>query len=592
MQDNKEPYRAGGLYARTLSLAALAFGLLALFSSYLVWRHFHVEVPVRDMAWLLPLLDKAVSDGLLSTGPGDWFSLHSIAHRVAVIRAFAYLDYALFMGRNWVLYAGTAASIFLTLYVYCRAAIPALGRQRGAQFFVPGLTLVFLCSPMQYWNLVTPLCATWYYNMAFSALGAWILVRHAGELRGRHLAAIMLLAAAAAYSNFSGVIFCLFLPVVAFLLGSAYWQYLAGAALVFSGLYVLGIEGSGESFGGSSEFDAALAEMAREKPELFTEHGWFYRALETVRPMPGNVATHLGMPVSRISPALAATGVFVSVLAIAYLWLQLVIARFSARRASGHDAAVVFFLVMATLQLGICCSIWLGRIGLSDPTSPRYQSITIVYWLSVILLLLCAARQRRKAQVELLMSLALVGAVLLNVLTTLRPVGNLPFMYHQVQQEKVLRQLGVENPAPLINAAQASWRDVLLRHQDFVAGYTLPPVSHHSIPAATGTTNQSCAAIQLIARNSGAAGVQRATMQLRAPILRRSTRVYLTGENGQAGLFYPSPPPNLWPHALIKKPTRWQGFFLDQHEAETLTVVFDRDGVIDSCTAAVTHRST
>jgi hypothetical protein len=55
----------------------------------------------------------------------------------------------------------------------------------------------------------------------------WLLVRSGQQLKAMHAAVVAVLCIASAFSNFSGIILCLFLPVVAFFLRSPYSLHLA-----------------------------------------------------------------------------------------------------------------------------------------------------------------------------------------------------------------------------------------------------------------------------------------------------------------------------------------------------------------------------
>ena len=92
---------------------------------------------------------------------------------------------------------------------------------------------------------------------------------------------------------------------------------------------------------------------------------------------------------------------------------------------------------MATLQVGICASIWIGRPFLGDPFAARFQRITIIYWLSFLLLVLCAVHIRWKSRLTLVKGLMLLGVVLLNIVTVIEPVSNFGSRYHSDHQAKI-----------------------------------------------------------------------------------------------------------------------------------------------------------
>tara|TARA_R110002073_G_scaffold212459_1_gene372792 strand:+ start:498 stop:794 length:297 start_codon:yes stop_codon:yes gene_type:complete len=86
------------------SLVIVSLGALALLASSAIWLRFYTEAPVRDLAYILPLVQSGVTDGWQSISFGEWVSPFAHAHRIAITRLLMLMDYTFLGGKNYFLY--------------------------------------------------------------------------------------------------------------------------------------------------------------------------------------------------------------------------------------------------------------------------------------------------------------------------------------------------------------------------------------------------------------------------------------------------------------------------------------------------------
>jgi hypothetical protein len=571
---------------RFLSLVALAAGIVSVGMSILVWTRFHIDIPVRDIAVLLPLIRTAVQDGLAATQLGDWFALHSGAHRIVFGRMFAYLDYAFFSGKNLAIYLSLAVSLLVMVWVFYRAAREQLSQGWEQGVLVLGLVLLFLCSPLQYWNLIEPLCATWYYSGMFSALALWLLVSEGENLTPAAAFTVALLCVGAAFSNFSGVILCLLLPVLAFLVRSPYWLHMMVVLALFSLAYVFDLQTDHSNPDiHSEEFLAELTMAIRENPGILQGERPGPDIIGKVIYIVRSTLLHFGYPFSKYAPVLGAALASLSFLLLAWSWLVLVVRRF--RPSAPFDAlppAMIFLLALATLQVVISSSIWFGRADVNHPFAPRYQGITVIYWLSVVLLMLCEVNRRWPVRFPAAAVAVTLFGILLSVATIVRPVAPFEEKYRHVQEVGLLHRLQVEAPAPLLEPKYRRWQSILEQETAFVAAYNLPLAAGITSRELTaGQDVQSCDDTRLRFGPTAKPLVQRIDLVSARRIGFANTRLFLVGANGQVGALYPAPPRTLYPQALLAYPETWHGYFKGHSGAATYYLVIDRGGQLASC---------
>jgi hypothetical protein len=373
------------------SLTVFAVGIGFLFSTMAVWLRFSVQIPVHDIVAILPLVESGVSDGWGSISLQDWLSpISGNAHRVLVTRFLMLLDYSFLGGSNYAIYLSVWVSIALLVFAYLRAADIQLPGDRASRYFVAGISLIFLCSPSQYLNLVNPISASWYVAMASSAVCVLIIISAGNRLGLGHLIFACLFAAIAAFSNFAGVLTCLVIPVVALHQRSR----LSGLVLVFSAVliffYFHGVESNPSAVAKSQTpamiTGAGTSAMVKLATQLKSPELW----LNLLTRVASSVGLQLGAPLSAQYPFFASLAVLGSVLLIGFQWLVLGFRWCFEKEPDSRS--VEFCLVMATICLGVSCAIPLGRAVFNHPMEARYQTITMVYWLSISCLIFFKAQ--------------------------------------------------------------------------------------------------------------------------------------------------------------------------------------------------------
>lgn len=579
------PARPEARFSLSLSLLALVAGAGSVWMSMLVWMRFHIEIPVRDVAVLLPFIRTAVQDGLASVPVSDWFALHSGAHRIAIGRVIGYLDYAFFSGKNMAFYVSAAASMLVMAYVFCRVALDSSKQDWARSLLVVGVVFLFLCSPLQYWNYIEPLCATWFYSAMFSALALWLLIQRGRGLTPAAAITVGVLCAGAALSNFSGLILCLLLPVLALLLRSPYWLHLAFSLGLFSVAYLYGLQTDHSNPDINS--DRFLTEMARvigENPEILQGNRPGPDILGVIETIVRSMLLHLGFPLSKYARFAGALLTLSSLLVLGWFWLSLAAGWFRRRSIAHIPPASLFFLAMATFQVAISASIWFGRAAVNHPFAPRYQGITAVYWLSFFLLVLCEVNRRWPARFPAAAATVVVFGIGMSIATIARPVAPFDEKYRHVQQVGILHQLQVEGPAPLLSVKYRGWQAILEREASFVASYSLPLIIPEAYRALINQADEpACENARLLIAPTVEPLVRRIELSFAHGIGLAHTKMFLLDRAGQVGALYPVPPATLYPQALLAQPKTWHGYFKGLPDAVSYHLVIDSAGQLKSC---------
>jgi hypothetical protein len=278
-----------------------------------------------------------------------------------------------------------------------------------------------------------------------------------------------------------------------------------------------------------------------------------------------------------------------SLVTLCYFWLSLLRQRFGKKIVFPYTSAVIFFLTMATLQVGISASIWIGMPFLDDPFAAGFQSITIIYWLSFLLLALCEVHIRSKSSLNLVKGLMLLGVVLLNIVTVIEPVGNFGSRYHSEHQAKILYRLGVTDP-PVTSQVNTkwAWRDVLRRHSDFLANFNLARIAQEPLEKLMAEAAESeCTALLVRNEETANPAIRRLSLVFAQQINPLNTNLYLLRAEGQVGALYPAPPADLWPDSLMEKAVSWKGYYIDETGSGNLEILFESSGKNSRCSLAM-----
>jgi hypothetical protein len=341
----------------------------------------HFVGPVRDFWYIVPLLERFESGG------GAFAALAALhgGHRLLVPRLLYLAEYELFDGRNLFLVSlGVALQLVLAAIV---ARAVWVERRRSAPAptgFGLGLVALLAFSATQLENFVRPWNVHWFLVNATVAVSLAAALRVGDAVRSRSEAAAWgwwLLASAAAwvasYSMATGLISWPVLLLLGFLL--RWWPRLLVAIGLEGALAIaVYVRGSGLLDAGSSlTSGGALVD-------------WFLGCL--------------GSPLSWLSRDAGSALALVATLAAAVLSLRLVARRSLASRGECLLVGLLLFSWAATALIA------LGRTSLWPESweAARYQTIVLLFWLSLLLLALLALRgeQLRRRVLRALLMLA------------------------------------------------------------------------------------------------------------------------------------------------------------------------------------------
>jgi hypothetical protein len=344
----------------------------------------HFVGPVRDFWYIVPLLER------FDRGEGTFASLAGLhgGHRLLVPRLLYLAEYKLFDGRNLFL-VGVGVALQLVLAGIVARTLWAERRRSGAALtgFGLGLVAMLAFSATQLENFVRPWNVHWFLANAAVAVSLAAGLRVGDAVRSRSEATAWgwwLLASAAAwvasYSMATGLLGWPLLLLLGFLL--RWWPRL---------LVAIGLEGAlaiAVYLRGSRVLDAGSS---------LTSGGALVEWLLAC----------LGSPLSWLSRDAGSALALAATLAAAALSLRLLAGRSAASRG---ECLLVGLMLFAW---GAAALIALGRTSLWPESweAARYQTIVLLFWLSLLLLALLALRGERLHQRVLRPLLMLAAAI-------------------------------------------------------------------------------------------------------------------------------------------------------------------------------------
>lgn len=421
--------RLPGFLVRSNAAIALVLGFVFLASALYLWVSFHLHIPIRDTLRLMPFVQDVLERGLFPMNAGDWLAPHSGAHRIAVIRAALVIDHAFFGGQNHFVYLTAWLGIVAMLALLLTAFRRSYPGETPLLVFVFGLCLAFLLSPTQTWNMMNPINSSWYVSLSAAAASVFLVAGSPHPPALSRLFAAYLLAVIAALANFSGVFVLLLLPVLVALRNARLGLFCAAASGMLLFLYLRDIN-TGPVLKAALDADAMP--------------GWgdrIHRPIERVPAIVSNVCRYLGSPLSLGHPGWATSLVALSFAVLGTGWIALIRGRFLGRPESGwHEIT----LAIATLALGIALATSLGRGLILEPTTERYQTVVMLYWLCICGLLIAFALKNAAARpwrqvVSTTLCLAILAAFQLDPTFSVR---NSAMVAQQASRFSALTMLG------------------------------------------------------------------------------------------------------------------------------------------------------
>ncbi|MCB1689124.1 MAG: hypothetical protein KDI33_11575, partial [Halioglobus sp.] len=236
-----------------------------------------------------------------------------------------------------------------------------------------------------------------------------------------------------------------------------------------------------------------------------------------------------------------------------------------------------FYLAMATIFLGTSIASSLGRAGFNPPTDPRYQTIVMLYWLSIGGLLLHMLPGRQLPW----------GRTAAMLLVLLMPVG---LLYQQsnfdllAEVRKSTSSKNIELSAriglPVFKDPRRPaniYTPQYVMHEAFLARNTrlsaTQPFAIDTKQDAPGT----CQSMRMELRRLSRPALRLASVKLEVDGDRfqryREVRIYSPGD-GQ-GVLYPTPARDLSLSTLLWEDTMWKGYYQGDLDATSFTLVFD-----------------
>ena len=434
------------LAGQVVSWLAVCIALLWLLWTSVSWFRYHPQLPWRDLFLILDqVIGLAQQPASVATAL-QWFEPHYAAHRIAVMRALQWLDIALLDGQNRAFYLAGWGSLLLLLALYTR-----LARQHfpgpGSAIFVAALAVIWLFAPAHLWNLVNPVNISWHLALSLSLLAFWIVLRRtvgrrAVGLRYSDWGLAYLVCTVAAFCNFAGVIAWLLLPLLAWLLQPRAFIACALGSVLLTLLYTQGMASDAAL---ATQWELGTPEVIQQIREqahsaLAANHPWriMVRSLQ-----------FLAWPLSESWPLTAITLSSLSVLAWGVGASQLLLARW--RGVVDTPPWLVFCLLAAALCLGIALATQLGRVlqhpnHMHGPSYERYQTVVVLYWLSLSCYLVAApALLRVPAWIKML------GVLLLAIILQ-HPGGR--YLQQEIQSAEVAARLYSEGERSHLNGGR------------------------------------------------------------------------------------------------------------------------------------------
>jgi len=414
---------------------------LWLFWTSVTWFRYHPQLPWRDLFLVLDQVIDLTRAPVSIAAAQQWFEPHYAAHRIAVIRALQWLDVSVLDGQNRAFYLAGWASLGLLLALYTR-----LSRQHFTESvstnFIAALAVIWLFAPAHLWNLVNPVNISWHLALSLSLLAFWIVLRRTAGLRYSDWGIAYLLCTAAAFCNFTGVIAWLLLPVLAWLLQPRAFIHCALASGLLTFFYAQGMSSDAALATqwelGTPEVIEQIREQARSA--LAANNPWRI----TVRSL-----QFLAWPLSEAWSFTAITLSILSVLAWGAGACQVLSARL--RGVVTTPPWLIFCLLAMALCLGVALATQLGRVlqhpnHMHGPSYERYQTVVVVYWLSLSCFLVASpALLRVPAWIKML-------GVLLLAMIVQQPGGR--YLQQEVQSAEVAARLYGEGEQHHINGSQ------------------------------------------------------------------------------------------------------------------------------------------
>jgi hypothetical protein len=542
---------------------SLLAGFLSLLFSGFFWARFRIDIPVEDTISLLPLVQSVVETGWTSITLQEWIAPHASAHRIAVGRLLMAADYNYLAGDNSLFYLGSWLSIATLCYLYFNSARLSRPLYTHVPLFMLGMALIYTCSYTLTRNLVSPINSLWYISAACSALSIYLFTVPGKKLTVLRAAAACLLSIIAAYTTFLGVISALVLVLIAIQSRSRHSLWVTPLLLIFVALYMRDIRTVAEV--AADNLNAAGGAHVTQLEVLFNFKEQIFDF----------IIVFLSAPISKSPTLLSYFYVIPSVCLILFGWVMLARQWFTAQPES--SSVEKFYLAMATVFLGTALACSLGRTGFNEPAAARYQTIVMLYWLSVGGLLIYQVRNLPQPGVK-------TGSMLLLLLI---PMG---LLYHQsafelkpvVQKSLATRNIELSTRMGVSLFKDPRYADAMhssqyLKFEDFLAQNTrMGATARHNTNAGLEVTRE-CDAMRLerVPRRDLSPMVKGIKLTVEDAQLQRFREVRLSRSDGGWGYLQEKTPEQASVSNLVWGKTTWIGYYSGGDGPSSYILVFD-----------------
>jgi hypothetical protein len=545
-----------------------------------MWVRYHINIPSNDAILQIPLIASALEHGIWSTNLQDWFSIHAGAHRIALIRTLMFVDYRFFAGYGYVSYAVAWLSIALLLVVYTRAFTQTYRSETALLIFSTGLALLFLSSHTQFVNLIHIVNTTWYMALGASALAIHMITKTSAPPSAFVFSVAYVLAIVAGLANFGGVIVWLLLPLVIAMRSISIGLLGGLCSSVLLVLYLPGIVSNEDSLVNHPIFIETLATALKNSPLLvetltaldFQPPTLLEQLKNQVVYMFSQTYIGLGSPASQHYPLVANIAVSASLLLIICGWLKVLISKFFDHYR--HNAWFELALAMATLCLGIVLSTYLEPTVYRVPLAPRYQTIVMVYWLSVcnVLLGFAWAANRNKPLWRLISTLCCVGITAFLLANPDHLVHNQSAHANRLMTERmsVLSSLGIPDAdvyQPLLDFGQKRGMSGTQLNTFLSRRHQVRHVANTNRLSGF-QVSRDCPDVDLKVKPSRWPGISMATGHIDNNSAVRHRQIPISNDQGSIiGYMFPANRTDLV-SMLVRRKVSWEGYFIDSEDQD------------------------
>lgn len=349
-----------------------------------MWMRFHTHFPVKDTLRLTPFVQDVLANGYLSPALNDWLAPHAGAHRITITRLAMVIDHQYFGGQNHFMYAITWLSILAILLVFVTAFKRSYKSESVLLVFIVGISLIFLLSHTQAWNMISAINSSWYLSLAASAISIFLIASSPAPPSSPILVMAYLSAVVAALCNFSGVFIWLLLPILIGIRSVRVGLLAAVITGLFLVLYMRGIT--------ASTIAVNFLEPSTIEELKFVVTYQLMRGADIF----SKACAYLGSPLSIDHRKLSTLLVVSSFMVVVAGWRELLKRRFRGQYL--ENAWFETVLAMATLSLAIAFVTQMGRGVIVVPTHERYQTVVMIYWLCICGLIVFFGLEVKKAK--------------------------------------------------------------------------------------------------------------------------------------------------------------------------------------------------